>query len=349
MARPLAMAPRAGFPGKRSYSRAFACQLVRLAWLLAALWSCAGACLADPITAHPLSAIQSPANPEEWTSSVISIAPCHTAPAIDGKIDDPCWKTATHVVGFYRFAGTARIADANQTEAWLCADNTHLYVAFHCLSGAPTQATETVRNGDITHDDYVGIDIDSQNTHRNFSSFMSNARGTQYQILEGGTADNITWAGDWTAAARRTADGYTVEMAIPFSLMRYPRGAKSFGLLLYRQVYGEVAMEAWPYVPLTGANNQDEARYMAHATNLAPSFYASRPIYLPYTLASAGEGSAVRTGLDIKAPISTTLTGVATLNPDFETIEQDIASIDFSYTPKLLTDKRPFFAEGSAF
>ena len=45
----------------------------------------------------------------------------------------------------------------------------------------------------------------------------------------------------------------------------------------------------------------------------------------------------------------TTLTGVATIKPDFQTIEQDVTGINFSYTEKLLTDRRPFFAEGSEF
>lgn len=305
---------------------------------------------AQSTVATPLAGtIPPPATPATWTKMTVSIAECSVPPKIDGRIDDPVWKTATHVSGFYRFAGTAPILEGNQTEAWICADKTHLYIAFHCISSARVKASETARNGDITHDDYVGVDIDSEDTHTGFSSFMVNARGTQYQVLEGGTADNITWAGDWVAKAHETSDGYTVEMAIPFGLMRYPRGARTFGLLLYRQVYGEVALEGWPYVPLAGANNQNEATYMAQATNISPNFYTPRPVYLPYVLASAGEGSYARAGIDIKAPISTTLTGVASINPDFETIEQDVENINFSYTPKLLTDNRPFFAEGASF
>lgn len=293
--------------------------------------------------------IASPLTPALWASVSIPIARCLHPPKIDGRIDDPAWATATHVAGFYPYGGTAPIASAEQTEAWVCADRTRLYIAFRCLSPGPIRASETARNGDFTHDDFVGVDIDSEDTHTGYSTFMVNARGTQYQTLEGGTAQNITWAGDWVAATHITRDGYTAEMAIPFALMRYRRGASAFGLLLYRQVHGQIALEGWPYVPLAGANNQGEPLYMAQATDLAPAFYAPRPIYLPYMLASAGEGSAVREGIDIKAPISTTLTGVASFNPDFETIEQEVENINFSYTPKLLTDNRPFFAEGAAF
>ena len=37
--------------------------------------------------------------------------------------------------------------------------------------------------------------IDSQHLHRGLSVFSANSLGTQYSILEGGSAENITWAG----------------------------------------------------------------------------------------------------------------------------------------------------------
>jgi len=73
------------------------------------------------------------------------------------------------------------------------------------------------------------MDIDSQGSRHGFSTFITTARGTQFEQLEGGTADNITWTGDWKTATRRTKHGWNCEMAIPFALMRYPRGATGSG------------------------------------------------------------------------------------------------------------------------
>ncbi len=266
---------------------------------------------------------------------------------MDGRLDDACWKTATHASGFYRLGGTAPITE--QTEGWICADATHLYVAFHCLDSHPERihASQIQRNGSIGEDDFVGIDIDSQNNHHGLSTFDVTARGTQGEALEGGTADNITWAGDWKAVTARTRDGWTAEFSIPFALLRYPKGTTAFGLNLFRKLAREPSYQNWPYLPPDGYNN--EPLYIHEFTGIRPPFYAPRAIFLPYTLATAGTGNSVREGMDIKYPLSTTLTGVATLFPDFQTIEQDVTSINFSYTEKLLTDRRPFFAEGSGF
>ncbi len=292
-----------------------------------------------------------PADPAVWSRQSFTVAPCLQPPVMDGRLNDACWKTATKAAGFFRYGGGHAAPAAEQTQALVCADKTHLYFAFRCLDDHPEliKAGETQRNGNIFHDDYVGIDIDSQNNRRGFSSFFVSARGTQAEQLEGGTADNITWAGDWTSAVQRTKRGWTCEIAIPFALMRYPRGAKAFGMVLYRQLGRETSLQGWPYVPPAGMDGATEPQYLDEFTGFVPPFFTPRPTFLPYTLVTGGTGNSARTGLDIKYPLSTTLTGVGTVYPDFQTIQQDVTNINFSYNEKLLTDYRPFFAEGAGF
>ena len=297
------------------------------------------------------SPVNVPTDPAAWSRQSFRVAPCIQPPVMDGKLGDPCWKTATKAAGFFRYGGGHPAPEAEQTQAWICADATHLYLAFRCLDDHPEliKAGETRRNGNIYHDDYVGLDIDSQNNRRGFSSFFVSARGTQAEQLEGGTADNITWAGDWKAVSRRTPSGWNCEMAIPFALLRYSRGANAFGMVLYRQLGRETNLQGWPYMPPAGVDNSTEPQYLDEFTGIAPPFYTPRPTFLPYTLATGGTGNSGRVGLDIKYPLSTTLTGVGTVFPDFQTIQQDVTNINFSYNEKLLTDYRPFFAEGAGF
>ncbi len=292
-----------------------------------------------------------PTDPAVWSRQSFPVAPCAQPPTIDGRLNDPCWKTATKADGFFRYGGGQAPPPGEQTQAWICADKTRLYFAFRCLDDHPEliKAGETRRNGNIYHDDYVGMDIDSQNSRRGFSSFFVSARGTQAESLEGGTADNITWAGDWTAAVRRTKHGWNCEMAIPFALLRYARGTKAFGMVLYRQLGRQTGLQGWPYMPPAGVDNSSEPQYLDEFTGFAPPFFTPRPTFLPYTLVTGGAGNSARTGLDVKFPLSTTLTGVGTVFPDFQTIQQDVTNINFSYNEKLLTDYRPFFAEGAGF
>ena len=280
---------------------------------------------------------------------VTSLGAGESAPKIDGRLDDPCWVHAARVVGFFRQNGALPVVE--QTEAWITSDHGHLYVGFHCIDSHPEmiRGRQLQRGGSMADDDYVGIDIDSQGARRGVSTFLMSAAGTQYERIEGGTADNITWTGDWKAAAVRCADGWTGELEIPFNLLRYNRGASTFGVLLFRHVARETSREVWPRIPAEAEGH--EPSYMADCTGLTPPSLAPKPVFLPYVLASAAAkpsagGSAVREGLDFKYPLTTTLTGVGTLYPDFQTIEQSVSNISFSYTEKFVADRRPFFAEG---
>lgn len=293
---------------------------------------------ADPIPNPPIP--QSPVK-----APLLDVPRVVKPPKIDGVLDDPCWKTATHLRGFYRFRSNDPIKE--QTEAWICADATHLYFAFHCLDSHPEliKANETQREGDLSHDDVVVVAIDSQTNRRNVSQFNVSARGTQQTQLEGGTANNLTWAGDWQAATRRTADGWTAEISIPFRILRYPRGAKSFGIALARQLARETNSEIWPYVPPEGNNNP--MPFIADMRGLDPPYFAPKPTILPYVLGSAGTANLLTGGLDVKYPVTTTMTGIASLFPDFRTVEDTIQNLSFSYTQKYLPDSRPFFVEGT--
>ena len=298
-----------------------------------------------------LGTVASPPVPSAYARQTVRVARCARPPRIDGTLDDPCWRTATHAAGFYPLNTSVPIAPADQTEVWVCADSAHLYIAYRCLDSHPNliRASETVRDGNVYADDLVGVDIDSQNTRHGYSTFLVTPRGTQAETLEGGTADNITWAGDWKAVTARRADGWTCEMSIPFALLRYSKGARAFGMDFFRTIARSAATQNWPYLPPAGASAEGEQSYIHEFTGLAPTFYPPRPVFLPYVLSTAGAGSSAREGLDIKYPLTTTVTGVATLFPDFQTIEQDVVDVSFSYTEKLLTDRRPFFAEGRDF
>ncbi len=299
----------------------------------------------------PAPGIASPPLPASWQRITTAVASCTQPPTIDGRLDDPCWRTASHAAGFWPLVVTTPISPGDQTEVWYCASQTTLYVAFHCKDSQPDKihASETVRDSNgIFNDDNVEVDIDSQNSRHGYSSFYLSARGTQFEQIEGGTATNITWEGDWQGATQRTADGWTAEMAIPFRLLRYPRGAHEFGMGFFRYLARTGVNQAWPYYPPAG-EGPGEGEYMDEFTGLAPNYVAPRPVFLPYVLSTAGSGNSAREGIDIKYPLTTTLTSVASLHPDFQTVEQDVTNINFSYDEKLLTDLRPFFAEGSSF
>ena len=293
--------------------------------------------------------IDNPAVPAgSWARPTFHMAKTDTPPKIDGVLDDPCWKTATKGTGFFRFPTKDPIEQ--QTESWICAGKKSLYVAFHCIESHPEsiQAKETQRNGNLDQDDRVLVLIDSQCAKRGASEFWVNARGTQLQNLEGGSADNQAWQGDWTAVTKRVSDGWVVEIEIPFSLLKYQKNASKFGIILGRKKSSESTFMVWPYIPNEG-NSGNIAPYMSDFDGMAPPPFAPKPVITPYMLSTTGQGTSTRFGLDVKYPLSTTMTGLLALKPDFSTVEGAVQDLSFSYTEKFVPDHRPFFAENGGF
>lgn len=295
------------------------------------------------------SSIPNPETPAgKWARKRIPLSIVATAPKVDGVLDDACWTNATRGVGFYRFLSNDPIRE--QTEMWMCSDNKSLFFAFHCLESKPESivAKETQRNGEFDQDDKIVILIDTQSQRRNVSEFGVNAIGTQWQSLEGGSADNQAWQGDWTAVTKRVSDGWIVEIAIPFSMLRYPKGAKSFGMFFGRKKANETNFMTWPYAP-PESDTGSIAQYLHDFDGITPPYFAPKPTISPYMLATTGQGNSARFGMDIKAPLSTTMTGLVTIKPDFQTVEGAVQDLSFSYTEKYIPDRRPFFAEGGGF
>ena len=294
----------------------------------------------------------SPVEPDAWTRPNIKLPSADVPPAIDGRLDDPAWRNALRIKSFDRFTGDAPVVEL--TDAWVTTDGKTLFVAFHCHDKEPEKQrkSETQRGSQaVWGDDHVTVLVDSQHLHRGMSTFSVNANGTQVDALEGGTAGNITWAGDWKASVRNTDDGWIAELAIPFTMMRHPKGADSIGLVLMRSMNREANPMVWPQIPIEGQSMGAVPQFMPDI-QLPSTMPDIRPksVILPFMLGTIKpDGQRGRFGVDIKQPISTTLTGLVAINPDFQTIEQQVASVNLSYNEQFVEDRRPFFAEGSQF
>ena len=96
--------------------------------------------------------------------------------------------------------------------------------------------------------DNFQVTIDSYHDHRNARHFEINAAGTQADgVLAGdnGAVDK-TWDGVWDAAVAVTETGWRVEMAIPFSLLRFQsRDMHTFGVNFKRFIARKNEWVSW--------------------------------------------------------------------------------------------------------
>ena len=266
-------------------------------------------------------------------------------PLIDGQLDDACWARASHAEGFF-FPQENRI-ETERTEAWICISRDYLYAAIYAHDSRPETilSQQTTRGGSLDRDDYVALHVDTTRQMVEHYTFRVSPSGTQDESIPNSGSGNFAWRGDWTAAAQRVADGYLVEMAIPFTTLQYPHGQTDFGIAFGRNLERLEEADIWPEM-----HDRFEEKHMAVLGPMPLKKKVSKPVVLLYGLGQVDSKVAtIHMGMDIKHVFSSGVRGLLTINPDFATIEDVVETIAYSDTERLLGETRPFFAEGSRF
>ncbi|MBR5838022.1 MAG: DUF4091 domain-containing protein [Victivallales bacterium] len=141
----------------------------------------------------------------------VTVANCKSAPVLDGKLDDGCWKTAGIMDNFSLIDGGKPTAE---TKAWVTTDGVNLYVDVECEEKLMGNIIANVREnqGAVYSDDCVEIFIDSDYLERDYYQVCVNSLGYYYT---GGSKG--LWQPALKTAASRGDDRWTVEMAIPLA------------------------------------------------------------------------------------------------------------------------------------
>ncbi len=313
--------------------------LAQVARALRALGTCAVLLLPAPLS----GAVEETEPEGPVTITAVALT---TAPTIDGVLDDACWKEATHITDFWREREDE--PPLEKTEAWLAYDGEAIYVAFRCHDSKPSEirAAQKKRQGRVWDDDRVLVFIDVSNTGRDFYSFNVTPAGTQYDNVPGGTSEKIEWKGDWRAAGSMDEEGWSAEIEIPFSILRYPDGQDTFRIWLARILARQDDWCTWPraFARVWDADN------CARLTGLTTPPVPFRCTFMPYALSVLSEDEEDRepltVGFDVKGTFPNGIVGLGTYNPDFRNLEDVVETIDFTYVERYLEEYRPFFREG---
>lgn len=284
-----------------------------------------------------------------WSQGVEPAAiPAHklsTEPAIDGVVDATEWAEALEITTFYNpvRGGRAELP----TRAFLGYTDEAIYVAFVCDDPEPAliQAQQTRRDSNLENDDRVVFAVDPQARGLSPYQFIVNPRGTQQLNVPEGALENVRWQGDWNAAARTTATGWSAEMRIPFRTLRVSAGQSQLGVALARHIPRRAERYLFP-----NTNGYFSLRLQTLWQGVTIPRRAASLIALPYLLSeTATNANGSRGGVDVKWAWGQGQTALLTFNPDFSSIASEVASVDFSYTERALSETRPFFVEGNGF
>lgn len=185
-----------------------------------------------------------------------------TPPVIDGRLDDPAWRSAPWSEPFVDIEGHLRPAPRYLTQVKLAWDSTFLYVAAE-LEEPNLWGTITARDAVIFQDNDFEVFLDPDGDQRNYFELEINALGTVWDLFlartyrDGGHADN-----GWDIAGLRSAvllrgtindpsdrdAGWSLELALPWASLappgqtgRAPRAGESWRVNFSRVEWNLVA------------------------------------------------------------------------------------------------------------
>ncbi len=173
------------------------------------------------------------------------------APKIDGDISDPVWSKATRIDEFYQTEPVRGAEPSETTVVYIAYDENNLYFAFFCGDSQPDKILATVmqRDRELWQDDNIRVYLDPYDSSRDAMAFLVNSLGTQMDMLiENNSNFYPEWDTIWDVEARRTDDGWTAEMAIPFRSISYDPGVDKWGFEIMRQIRHKNETVRWSQI-----------------------------------------------------------------------------------------------------
>lgn len=314
-------------------------------------------CLAAPAA---LSAQSSPAvDPAAMPSAPDARAHRTSAPIhVDGVLDDAAWADASPITAFTQLVPVEGAPATERTEIRILFDDDALYVGARLYDRSPVTTRLGRRDMSMSASDWLTLIFDSYHDHRTAFGFEINPSGVRRDQTRTENHEDDSWEPVWEAATSIDAEGWTAELRIPFSQLRFnPVNDPVWGLQVERQIARIREFSVFSFTPTTQPGGIPR---FGHLHGLRELRTGKRLELLPYVVARAESieraGNPFRgndelrgdAGLDLKYRVTSDLTLDATVNPDFGQVEVDPAQVNLTAIETAYQEKRPFFVEGSA-
>ncbi|MBW3655997.1 MAG: carbohydrate binding family 9 domain-containing protein, partial [Gemmatimonadetes bacterium] len=285
------------------------------------------------------------------------------APAVDGRLDEAVWRQAEWTRDFTTREPVEGARPAGATEVAFLVDGGSLYVGARMHGAAPgdvrAQLARRDREGDA---EQIAVSLDTYHDRRTAYTFAVSAAGTRidyYHPTDNERVRSYSFDPVWQAEVRVDSAGWTAEMRIPLSQLRFSPGDQLWGVNMVRTVPARNEVSYWRLVKRNETGWASRMGQLAGLGRLRPS---RRMELLPYVAAEgrlaeprdprdpfvAEREAGMRVGGDFKMGLGPSFTLEATVNPDFGQVEADPAEVNLTQFETFFSERRPFFVEGTS-
>jgi hypothetical protein len=280
-------------------------------------------------------------------------------PTVDGRLDDAAWNEAPVIDTFVQRDPDEGVPATETTEVRIAYDDEAIYIAARLHDRGEVTSRLGRRDMATASSDWLRVSLDSFYDRRTAFRFEVNPAGVRRDaVITGGAGDgDLAWDAVWDAAATIDEGGWTAEMRLPFSQLRFTAAdEQTWGLQIERLIDRRQELSMFSFTPkseqggvpsygdLTGLRGVRPGRRLEVVPYLlSQGTFAATPAN-PFVGDNNLQGNA---GLDARYRVTSNLTLTATANPDFGQVEVDPAVINLTAFETRFEEKRPFFVEGA--
>ena len=282
--------------------------------------------------------------------------------SVDGQLNDAGWQKAAVVSNFTQKEPNQGAPGSQRTEVRVLYDDDAIYLGARMFDAHPDSIVKLLSRRDSggSHSDDFGVYLDPYHDRRSGYYFKVNAGGTIYDgTLFNDGWDDDSWDGVWEAKAKVDAEGWTAEMKIPFSQLRFAKGSEQeWGINFSRAMGRGFEDDFLVYNPRNESGFVSRFPSLTGLSNVTPGnaiefrpFATSKVEFLKHAAQDPfNDGSNItpNMGGDLSMALGDKLTVNATVNPDFGQVEVDPAVVNLSDVETFFPEKRPFFVQGSS-
>jgi hypothetical protein len=298
------------------------------------------------------------ADPEKLARPAGRVYPALAPIELDGRLDEAEWRTAVPLGEFIQSQPRAGQPATHRTEVRLLYDEHALYIGAWLADSEPDKLVVTTleRDFESLNNDSFGVALDTFLDRRSSFIFLVNPQGAirDGQGFDDGAGRNYAWDGVVRVKTHISDDGWSVEMAIPWTTLRFD-AAKSeqvWGANFVRRVRRKNEDSYW--APL---DRRDPLYTMSKAgtlVGLKPGRTGRDLRVKPYAVTTVavrpgveGQKSTFDGGMDFKYAITPRLTLDASYRTDFSHVEVDQDQINLTRFSLFFPEQRDFFTENS--
>ena len=290
---------------------------------------------------------------------------------LDGVLDEVAWTKAAQFQ-LLMHSPQNNVKPTESSVAYIMYDDRYLYIAGQLNDSEPDLIQSPTKKRDDLglQNDWFGLFLDTFNDKENALAFMSTPSGlrTDYQTFNDAQGDfpiNADWNTFWDVEVSQNENGWSVEMRIPISSLRFQDldGMVTMGIAIIRYIPRKSEWSSYPNISNQwGFWSPFKPSQFLNITFV--NLNSRKPLYIaPYLLGGITQRNLqendqseyelenttkLEPGLDVKFGLTSNLTADITLNTDFAQVEADNQQVNLTRFSLFFPEKRLFFLERSS-